>query len=117
PLIGLMLLITGLVVANTLKLNQMQRREEVDILALVGASGRYIQFPLLVSGAVQGFLGGIISLGLLKGLHLTIEDVLYFPPLWIRIEFLPLPYALAIPGVLTLVGILSSFLAVRGRLR
>ena len=117
PLIGLMLLITGLVVANTLKLNQMQRREEVDILALVGASGRYIQFPLLVSGALQGFLGGVISLGLLKLLHLTLEDVLYFPPLWIRIEFLPLPYALAIPGVLTLVGILSSFLAVRGRLR
>ncbi len=117
PMIGLMLLITGLVVANTLKLNHMQRKEEVEILALVGASSGYIQFPLLVSGAMQGFMGGVISVGMLKVLHLTLEDVLFFPPLWIRIEFLPLSYTLAIPAILTLVGILSSFLAVRGRLR
>jgi len=117
PLIGLMLVITGLVVANTLKLNQMQRREEVEILALVGASSSYIQFPLLVSGALQGLVGGVLSLGLLRLLHLALEDVLYFPPLWLKIEFLPLPYILAIPGVLTLVGLLSSFLAVNNRLR
>ncbi len=117
PLIGLMLVITGLVVANTLKLNQMQRREEVEILALVGASSSYIQFPLLVSGALQGLVGGVLSLGLLRLLHLALEDVLYFPPLWLKIEFLPLSYILAIPGVLTLVGLLSSFLAVNNRLR
>ena len=117
PLIGLMLVITGLVVANTLKLNQMQRREEVEILALVGASSGYIQFPLLISGAVQGLVGGALSLGLLRVLHLAVEEVLYFPPLWVRIEFLPPLYILAVPAVLTLVGIFSSFLAVRSRLR
>ncbi len=117
PLIGLMLVITGLVVANTLKLNQMQRKEEAEILALVGASSGYIQFPLLVSGAVHGLAGGALSVGLLRILHLTVEDVLYFPPLWVRIEFLPLVYILAIPAVLTLVGAFSSFLAVRSRLR
>ncbi len=117
PLIGLMFVITGLVVANTLKLNQLQRQQEVEILALVGASSRYIQFPLVITGAVQGLLGGALSLGLLKLLHVLVQDMLFFPPLWLEIEFLPLHYVVAIPGVLTVVGIFSSFLAVRGRLR
>lgn len=114
PLIGFMFLITGLVVANTLKLNQINRKDEVEILSLVGASSGYIQFPLLVTGAFQGFLGGIFAVLLLKGVHLAVKDLLYFPPVWIRIEFLPSLYTGSFLAVLTAVGIVSSFLAGSG---
>lgn len=111
PLVGFMFIITGLVVANTLKLNQVNRRDEVEILSLVGASSWYIQFPLLVTGALQGLLGGVFSVILLKGLHLLIKDLLYFPPLWIRIEFLPPLYVGSLVAALAGVGIFSSLLA------
>ncbi|MFW6036596.1 MAG: cell division protein FtsX [Desulfonatronovibrio sp.] len=111
PLVGFMFIITGLVVANTLKLNQINRRDEVEILSLVGASSWYIQFPLLVTGALQGLLGGVFSLVLLKGVHLLIKDLLYFPPLWIRIEFLPPLYAGSLVAALAAVGVVSSLLA------
>ena len=114
PLIGFMFVITGLVVANTLKLNQINRREEVEILSLVGASSGYIQFPLLITGALQGFMGGVFSLLLLKGMHLLVKDLLYFPPVWIRIEFLPPLYIGSLLAALTAVGIVSSFLAGNG---
>ncbi len=114
PLIGFMFLITGLVVANTLKLNQINRKDEVEILSLVGASSGFIQFPLLVTGALQGFLGGIFAVLLLKGVHLAVKDLLYFPPVWIRIEFLPSLYIGSLLAVLTAVGIVSSFLAGSG---
>lgn len=111
PLIFFMFVITGLVVANTLKLNQINRKDEVEILSLVGASPWYIQFPLLITGALQGFMGGLVSLLLLKGLHLLARDLLYFPPLWIRIEFLPPLYMGSLLAALTGVGIISSLLA------
>ncbi len=114
PLICFMFIITGLVVANTLKLNQINRRDEVEILSLVGASSWYIQFPLLITGALQGFLGGFFSVLLLKGLHLIVKDMLYFPPIWIRIEFLPPLYIGTLLAALTGVGIISSFLAGSG---
>lgn len=110
PLIGFMFLITGLVVANTLKLNQINRKDEVEILSLVGASPGYIQFPLLVTGALQGFAGGVFAVLLLKGMHFMVKDLLFFPPLWIRIEFLPLTYLAYLLAALTCVGIVSSFL-------
>lgn len=114
PLIGFMFVITGLVVANTLKLNQINRRDEVEILSLVGASPGYIQFPLLVTGALQGLLGGVLAVLLLKGVHLAVKDLLYFPPVWIRIEFLPVLYTGSLLGALIAVGIASSFLAGSG---
>ncbi len=114
PLIFFMFVITGLVVANTLKLNQINRKDEVEILSLVGASSWYIQFPLLITGALQGFFGGLLSVLLLKGLHLMVRDLLYFPPLWIRFEFLPPLYIGTLLAALTGVGIISSFLARSG---
>ncbi|WP_028575188.1 cell division protein FtsX [Desulfonatronovibrio hydrogenovorans] len=115
PLIGLMLLITGLVVANTLKLNQINRKEEIEILSLVGASTGYIQFPLLITGALQGLGGGTLAVVLLKAIHLMAKDLLYFPPVWIRIEFFPPVYVISFLAVLTGVGIMSSFLAGQNR--
>ncbi|WP_045214843.1 cell division protein FtsX [Desulfonatronovibrio magnus] len=113
PLIGLMFVITGLVVANTLKLNQINRKEEVEILSLIGASSGYIRLPLIITGAVQGMCGGILSVLLLKGGHLLVKDILYFAPLWVRIDFLPVSYVFGLVGALTMVGIISSLPAGR----
>jgi cell division transport system permease protein len=111
--IGLLALIVALVVGNTMKLAQLQRREELEILSLVGASPWYIRYPLVVGGAVQGAMGGCIALTLLGLVHLGARDVLGGAPLWIEIRFLTAQEIAVFLGGLILVGTWSSMAALR----
>ncbi|WP_028587639.1 cell division protein FtsX [Desulfocurvus vexinensis] len=113
PLIGLLGLTGALVVGNTLRLALAGRRDEVEILRLVGAGRWYIQLPLLVGGAVQGLLGGVLALGLLALAHLALADLAATPPLHMAFTFLPLAHCLALLAGMTLVGVLSSLVALR----
>jgi cell division transport system permease protein len=58
-------LATLLIVANTIRLGVFARRDELEILSLVGASRPFVQTPFLLEGLVQGAAGGAIALGLL----------------------------------------------------
>jgi cell division transport system permease protein len=51
-----------LIVANTIRLAIYARRDELDILALVGASRTFVRVPFLVEGTIQGMLGGLLAL-------------------------------------------------------
>jgi len=59
---------TLLIVANTIRLGVYARRDELEILSLVGASRPFVQTPFLLEGLVQGAAGGAIALGLLYAL-------------------------------------------------
>jgi cell division transport system permease protein len=58
-------LATLLIVANTIRLGIYARRDELEILSLVGASRAFVQTPFLLEGLLQGAAGGAIALGLL----------------------------------------------------
>ena len=111
PLIVFLLSLMAMVVGNTLRLFHLSHQEEVGILSLIGASRAYIQFPLLVTGAVQTLIGGILGLIFLKLMHLILQKVFYVPPFWLKISFFPLPYVSLFLAVLILVGIISGFVA------
>lgn len=113
PMIGFLGLVVALTVGNTIKLSLLTRRDEVEILALVGAKPWYIRWPLLVGGAVLGLLGGALSLGLLKLAQVTLQKALYAPPLFFRVEFLPVSQAAALVASVVLVCVASSWVAVR----
>jgi cell division transport system permease protein len=59
---------TLLIVANTIRLAVLARRDELEILALVGASRAFVNTPFLLEGAIQGAAGGALALALLYGL-------------------------------------------------
>ena len=113
PAMGFLLLVLSLVVGNTIKLSLVNRRDEIDILRLVGARNWYIQLPLLVTGAVQGILGGILAVAMLKALQVGLKDLLNFPPFSMEFTFPPMDQALLFVAVLAAVGVLSSWVAVR----
>jgi cell division transport system permease protein len=113
PLILFLGLMLALIVGNTIKLSLLHRKQEVDVLRLVGASRFYIQLPLLSGGAFQGFLGSLLALAMLKGIQLGLQNLLNFPPLWLTISFLPLEQAAGLVLALSLVGLISSWVAVR----
>ncbi len=51
-----------LVVANTIRLAVYARRDEIEIMKLVGATDGYVRLPFLLEGALQGLLGGALAL-------------------------------------------------------
>jgi cell division transport system permease protein len=56
-----------LIVANTIRLALYARRDELDILALVGASRTFVRVPFMMEGTFQGLLGGLLALLLIYG--------------------------------------------------
>ncbi|MBW6509848.1 MAG: permease-like cell division protein FtsX [Desulfuromonadales bacterium] len=59
---GFLLFATLFIVANTIRLTLYARRDELEIMALVGATMRFIKIPFMLEGAIQGFVGGLLSL-------------------------------------------------------
>jgi cell division transport system permease protein len=58
-------LATLLIVSNTIRLGVYAREDELEILALVGASRTYVRAPFLLEGTLQGAAGGVLALALL----------------------------------------------------
>lgn len=62
---GLALCASLLMVAVTFQLAAHSRREELDVLRVMGAVGRQFWGPILLGGAIEGLLGSIVALGFL----------------------------------------------------
>jgi cell division transport system permease protein len=58
-----MLLVTVLLVINTMRVAAYSRRRETGIMKLVGASNTYIQLPFVLEAAIAAAIGGILAMG------------------------------------------------------
>lgn len=113
PLIFFLGLVLALIIGNTIKLAMLEKRDEIHILQLVGARAWYIQLPLVVSGLIHSVAGSTIALVLLKFLQAAAQDVLNFPPLFLRLEFFTLDQCLFMVAAVAVIGMASSRLAVK----
>lgn len=75
-LAGVLGLAALLIVANTIRLAVYARRDELDILALVGASRTFVRVPFLLEGTIQGLLGGLLALAIVFGVFTLLEPQL-----------------------------------------
>jgi cell division transport system permease protein len=62
---GILLLTSFFIISNVVKLNVFARKNEIEILRLVGATNLFIRIPFWLEGIVLGLLGSLLSLGLL----------------------------------------------------
>ncbi len=62
---GFLFMASLLIVGSTVKLAIMARRDEIEIMQLVGATNRMIKAPFVIEGMIQGLLGSSFSLLLL----------------------------------------------------
>ena len=54
------------IIASTIRLTLYARRDEIEIMRLIGATGAFIKIPYLLEGAILGAVGGALSLAMLK---------------------------------------------------
>lgn len=59
-----LIVVTAFLVGNTIKITIFSRRQEIQIMRLVGTSNTVIKLPFLVEGFVLGIIGGLIALGI-----------------------------------------------------
>jgi len=62
--ISVLLVVSLLIISNTVKLAMYDRKEEIAIMKMVGATNGFIRFPFVVEGFLLGMLGAGIAFGL-----------------------------------------------------
>lgn len=114
---GFLLFAALFIVSNTIKLTLYARREELEVMALVGGTPAFIKTPFLIEGALQGVLGGGLAL-LFSYLFFRVfleNDLgtLLLASGLGRISFLPLQWQMMMLGLGTLLGFLGSLFSLR----
>lgn len=62
--IAVLLVVSLLIISNTVKIAMYDRRDEIAIMKMVGATNGFIRLPFIVEGFVLGMMGAIIAFGL-----------------------------------------------------
>ncbi len=88
-----------IIIYNTIKLTIYNRKEEIEILSLVGATEWFIKAPFIIEGFIQGLIGGILSIGILYILFLLFS----FKRIYILGFSLPQPVFISLPWMVFLV--------------
>ena len=74
-LAGLMLSIgVIIIVGNTIRLDIQNRRDEIEVAKLIGATDGFIRRPFLYTGLWYGILGGLLALGLVGLTVMALEE-------------------------------------------
>ena len=117
-LLGLTVL---LVIGNTIRLNIENRKEEIEVSKLIGATTAYIRRPFLYTGIWYGLFGGIISLVLVHiailFLVTPVNDLAKLYGSSFSINGLGITNTLYILLVSSLLGLIGAWLAVGKHLR
>ena len=116
---GLLLIATIFVISNTIKLTFYSRREELEIMRLVGATDFFIKAPFLIEGLLHGLGGALLAAGGLSLLVLFLFSHLDLP---LRLAMMAgsLPMGQLVAGFLglgLLLGVLGSMVSLRRFLR
>ena len=116
----LLLVVSLVLIGNTIRLAIYSRRREIGIMRLVGASNWFIRTPFLLEGVLQALIGSILAL-------LTLLAAQAFVVPWVQSTLTFLPVAIT-PGTMAqlaallilsgvAIGLLGSGTAVRRYLK
>ena len=121
-LIAVLFVVSMFIISNTIKLTTFDRRDEIAIMKMVGATNGFIRWPFVYEGLLLGALSAVIAFGLqwllymavAKGIassdSLQILHVVPFTDIWYFV-------ALVFLGAGVLVGVGGSLTAIRKFLR
>ena len=118
---GFLLFAALFIVSNTIRLTQYARRDELEVMGLVGATSMFIKTPFLIEGAIQGGLGGVIAITgsfilFRLFLHEGLSSLLLASGSG-AIVFLPLSFQGMLLGAGVFLGLFGSLMSLRKLVR
>ena len=117
-LLGLAIVV---IIGNTIRLDVENRRDEIEVTKLIGASDAFVRRPFLWSGLWYGLLGGLLAVGLVEwGLYLLDEPVARLAGLYqgnVDLLGLSVSEAASVIGIGAGLGLVGSWFAATWRMR
>jgi cell division transport system permease protein len=109
---GILIFASFFIISNVIRLNVFARKNEIEILRLVGATNTFIKLPFLLEGLILGVLGSALSLALLyvliKLFPLYLGQSLGALQEFINFRYLSLSQAISLVIGSALMGLLGS---------
>ncbi len=109
------------IIGNTIRLDIENRREEIEVTKLIGASNAFVRRPFLWTGFWYGLLGGTFALLLVQyGLYLLKDPVTRLAGLYqgnISVASLGMTESTAIIGAAIFLGLLASWITAARHMR
>lgn len=83
---GAFAVVAALIIGTAVRIAIFARREEIKVMQLVGARDGFIRRPFLIEGAITGFAGGVLAVGLT---YATYRAVFHYV---LSIEWMPMSW-------------------------
>jgi len=114
--------ISSLIIFNTIRMAIFNRRDEIQMMKLIGADRNFIRGPFVVEAVVYGFIAAVIATAFGIGILYTSSDKLLSYGIVVSgtVNFLTLYIGFVLLGMIllgALIGIISSLLATRRYLK
>ena len=121
-LVAVLLIVSVFIMSNTIKLTTFDRRDEIAIMRMVGATNGFIRWPFVYEGLLLGITGAVVAFGLqwllysgmVRGVEtsdtMQLLRLVPFTDIW-------MPVAGAFLAVGVMVGVGGSLMAIRKFLR
>ena len=117
--IAVLLVVSLLIISNTVKLAMYDRRDEISIMRMVGATNGFIRLPFVVEGFTLGMIGAAAAFGLMWLLYdWIVAKMDTVEPLKLLINFAPfdqllIPMAVTFAAAGLFVGVVGSWTSIR----
>jgi len=117
-IIAVLLVVSLLIISNTVKLAMYDRKDEIAIMKMVGATNGFIRLPFVVEGFTLGMLGAALAFGMEWGLYDALVEKIATVDALQLFTFVPFQHVL-VPMIGTFafagffVGILGSWTSIR----
>ena len=117
-LISILFLVSMFIISNTIKLTTFDRRDEIAIMKMVGATDAFIRWPFVYEGLMFGVFSAVIGFGLQWGLYEAVSvgidnsDTIQLLHL-IEFSEICVPVAVIFLAAGTFIGVYGSLAAIR----
>jgi len=117
-IIAVLLVVSLLIISNTVKLAMYDRRDEIAIMKMVGATNGFIRLPFVVEGFTLGMVGAALAFGMEWGMYdalivrvAEVDSLQLFK--FVPFETLLLPMIITFVAAGMFVGIVGSWTSIR----
>jgi cell division transport system permease protein len=112
-LLGIALIV---IIGNTIRLQILTQREEIEVSKLIGATDSFIRRPFLYAGTIYGLGGGLVAwlllIGIIRLFNLSIADLAELYASGYRLDLPALETGIAIIAGTVILSWLGSYIAV-----